>query len=337
MPRTRPLRFKKNLAYDQETKRWYARKVVHGRPMQRSWRTKTAALQWLDHLELLAAGVPLPDSYPTLPAAWDAFLAHRRMLGVSPATIEYYEDRRKPLEGAAGHLQLNQITQREIDAYVQWRQSQKIGNGTILKDLKALASVYRHAEAEIKWRIPALRHSPKRRQVQPVEAVRALWGALPARAKPAMGLCLLAGIRAAEAYRATSDWVHGRELHVENRKNQDTNRTWIVDTLHEVLPAEGPLVAERPSKIEGLLRYYSHQVELERPYTGPGAFRHHCATYIIDLGYTTDDVRLILGHTHGGVTDRYLHSQQIARKREILEALERYVFGPPPSVVERKG
>jgi hypothetical protein len=65
-------------------------------------------------------------------------------------------------------------------------------------------------------------------------------------------------------------------------------------------------------------------IGLEPSIQGPGVFRHCAATWLAELGYGRDDLRLILSHAHGDVTDRYRHGQAIGRKREMLRKLEAY-------------
>jgi integrase len=50
--------------------------------------------------------------------------------------------------------------------------------------------------------------------------------------------------------------------------------------------------------------------------------RHHCATWAVDGGYTRDQVALVLGHARPGATTRYVHSQAVAVKSEVLEYVE---------------
>ena len=65
---------------------------------------------------------------------------------------------------------------------------------------------------------------------------------------------------------------------------------------------------------------------IDPTYKGPGAFRGHCSTYATDLGFSRDDVKLVIGHQYGDATDRYIHSQQIEKKKKVLEAVEKLVL-----------
>jgi hypothetical protein len=39
--------------------------------------------------------------------------------------------------------------------------------------------------------------------------------------------------------------------------------------------------------------------------------------------FTVADARMVLGHHQAGATARYVHSQQVERKRQFLEVVER--------------
>jgi integrase len=162
--------------------------------------------------------------------------------------------------------------------------------------------------------------------VHPPATVRALWRVLDDESKVAVGLGLLAGLRASETFAADASWVHGDELHVPVRKTGEWNRTWLVETLRDILPATGPLVTASRNQVGHRLRKAAAKIGIDPPNIGPGAFRHHCASYAADAGYSTEQIRLVLSHQTGTMTDRYIHSQSIKTKREILTTVERVVF-----------
>jgi integrase len=143
-----------------------------------------------------------------------------------------------------------------------------------------------------------------------------------------MGLCLLAGWRAQEALRARADWCdwRARELYLpeEGTKEHEPNRTAMVATLARILPRKGRLVAATKGQVTAQFKRASAAIGLEPSIQGPGIFRHCAATWLAELGYGRDDLRLILSHAHGDVTDRYRHGQAIGRKREMLRKLEAY-------------
>ncbi len=70
------------------------------------------------------------------------------------------------------------------------------------------------------------------------------------------------------------------------------------------------------------LRKASEALGIDPPYSGPGAFRHHCSTWAVDEGCDRAQVREVLSHSLGTVTDRYVHSQAITIKRRVLEKVE---------------
>lgn len=330
MVRNPRLKWKNNVARDAKTGRYHARKMVNRKLVQRSFPTKRAATMFLEALVIdavaAAYGLPMDDPAPTVAEAMEAYLEELRGLSRSPATLAYYEIRRKPLEAALGALELDRVTQRDVDDYVAGRKAQ-VGGGTINKELQTLRTIYHRAGITPTWRRAKQTHQVRRRAVQPVEVVRAIWPTLSRETQCAVGLCLLAGMRAAEAYRAEASWVAGEILtNLMHKSEGDTNRTYLVATLRDILPADGPLVAKPERAVQYELTKASAALKIVPLYNGPGAFRHHCSTYAVELGFTLEDVRLVLGHQQGGVTDRYIHSQRIQKKKSVLEAVEEFIF-----------
>lgn len=324
MPRTRPLRFRNNLYHDRSTGRWHARKMVNGNVRQLAFPSQRLAIAWLEQRVAEKYGIGIGNAGPTVGDLLDRFIEQRRELGRSPNTLEYYGNRRRKLDEGLGDALADQVDQAAIDEWAALRGS-KVGAGTVKKELAMLKAAYRSANVPRAWQIPPLSHATKRRRVYAVEQVRAFWHALEPDFRSAVGLSLFAGIRAAEVWRASAEWVHGRELHVELRKTGDSNRTWIVDTLAEVLPVTGLLAPHGLEPTRRAIQRAAKVVGID--VSGPGHFRHHCATYATDLGFSRDAVKLVLGHRFGDVTSQYIHSQQLTAKRTLLEAVEAHVIG----------
>jgi hypothetical protein len=323
--RSRPLHYRNNIAHDRG--RYYVRKMIGGRVVQRAFPTKRAATMFVEHLVLEAAGVYLAEFVPTLTEATDEYVRELKRLDRSPHTVAYYGLRRKPLDAALGATPLDRITQAAINEYVEARQTE-VGNGTINKEITALKTIFTAAGINQRWRLKKLSHRPKRKRVHPPAVVRGLWDRLSTPTRCAVGLCLFAGFRAEEVLRAHASWVHGEEIDCEMEKSGgDTNRTWLVKTMRDILPKRGNLVTVSKNVIRHELEDLSIELKIDPPYRGPGSFRGHCSTYAADLGFARDEIKLVLGHQFGDVTDRYIHSQQIAKKRKLLEAVEKHVFG----------
>jgi hypothetical protein len=331
------MNYKNNIAADGG--RYHVRKSIGGHIYKRTFPTKRSALMYIEHLVLEAAGVYLTEITPTLTEAIDAYVRELTILNRSHHTLNYYALRRKPLEKILGDVSLDQITQPRINEYVEARQAE-VGNGTINKEIVTLRTIFTAAQITPRWRLKSLSHRPKRKRVQPPGDVRKLWHALTQPVQCAVGLCLFAGFRAEEVWRAHASWIHGDEIDCEMEKSGgDTNRTWLVGTLRDILPARGKLVTKSESAIRYELERESAKLDITPPYMGPGAFRGHCSTYAADLGFPRDEIKLVLGHQFGDVTDRYIHSQQIEKKRKLLEAVERHVFGwyNPVTLDDAKG
>ncbi len=322
---TRPLRYKNSIA--KHNGAYHVRKMVCGKLHKRTFQTKRGAQMYIDALVLDAAGVYLDGITPTLTEAIDAYVRELKMLKRSHHTLGYYALRRKPLEKILGDVSLDQIRQRHVNEYVKARQAE-VGNGTINKEIVTLRTIYTAAQITPRWRLKSLSHRARRKRVQPPADVRKLWHALSSPAQCAVGLCLFAGFRAEEVWRAHVSWVHGDEIDCEMEKSGgETNRTWLVETMRDILPARGKLVTKSEAAIRYELEKASTEFGITPTYKGPGAFRGHCSTYAADLGFPRDEIKLVLGHQFGDVTDRYIHSQQIEKKRKLLEAVERHVLG----------
>jgi integrase len=303
------------------------RKIVNGRVRKGTFPTRRAALLFIERLSLERVGLALGGALPTLSEGIDSYLRECRLANRSDLTIRYYEIKRVALERGLGDLPIHRIGQAEIDRYTEARLIE-VSGGTINKELAFLRSVYKHLEIPLQWRYRALSHHPGRRRVYTVNLVRELLQGLSGPSACAVGLCLLAGIRAAEAWRAEASWVRGEHLDVYVRKNGgDVNTTYLVPTLRAMLPASGKLVRKHEAAVRYEIEQVSKRVGFNPPVKGPGAFRHACATYASELGCSRDDIKLVLGHRYGDVTDRYLHSQQVERKRAVLERVEGYVWG----------
>jgi integrase len=315
-----------NIEYDRRRGRYRVRKMVNGRIHKGTFPTKRAAILFLEKIVLEGRGIHMAPM-PELTDAIEAHVEDCRLAGRSESTLRYYEMKRVPLERElAGPL--NHINQGHIDAYVKARRDDGVTNGTINKEIAFLRAVYKFHETDPPWRLRALSHRSKRKRVLPPEVVREILQNVPEPVLCAVGLCLFAGMRAEEVWRADASWVHGDEIDVAMHKSGgDTNRTWLVETLRNVLPKKGPLVARHKWSVTYEMTKVSEKLDIEPRLYGPGIFRHCCATYATELGFPRDNIKLVLGHQFGDVTDRYLHSQQIAKKRAILEAVERYILG----------
>lgn len=338
--------YRDGLAWDADVLAWRCRRQVRGRIHKASFRArsgahaqvaaaKVRALDWLGMMDRLAAGLPVESAAPTLTEAWASYLRRLQVLERSELTATYYARMRAALEGGLGaQTPLGLIDQVDVEGYVATRRRpgvdddgrprRGVGPGTVTKELRALETVYRHVKVRPKWSLPPLSHHPKERQVRTPAEVARLWLELEPEVLPAVGLCLLAGLRASEAYAATSEWLRREEgeLLVRLRKTGGWNRTALVGMLAEVLPGEGPLVTLGEGQVRAALARGCRRAGLSPAYAGVGAFRHHCGTWAHELGHSREEVGLVLGHSRPGATGRYLHSQAVVAKRRVLEAVE---------------
>ena len=320
------LQFKKNLARDPRTGRWHVRLRIHGRRAQKGgFPSKQSASLFLEHQILNAAGVPLEGPAPTLKEAANSYLERLRLLQRSEDTIRYYEPKVLVLTQAFGDPPLDRISQANIEGFVKER-SREVKPSTVNKELSFLRSLYRHTEIDPSWALAPLSAQTSRRFVHSRDVVRELWSTLAAETKVAVGLCLFVGLRQKTAYEADATWVHGSELWIPHSKTGESFKTYVVPTLSALLPSEGKLVRKNRDAIRSELMRRSKKLKINPPYQGIGGFRHHCATYLAECGVSPDVIRLVLTHSVGGVTARYVASQSLTLKRDALTKVEEYLF-----------
>jgi len=310
-----------------------ARTVVRGKVRKYSHKTRALLEEWIEERDRERAGLPASGRTRRhqLRQAFDGYLAELKRYKRPTTTQQYYSNKFTQLRGGLGEDGfLDWLGQAEIDGFIAQRLEQ-VGIGTVLKELRVLATVTRWLKVRTEWEIPRMlaeSHKPKRRRIPSVEAAARLWLRLEPAARAAMGLCLLAGWRAQEALRATAAWCdwRARELYLpeEGTKEREPNRTAMVATLAKVLPRKGRLVAATKGQVTAQFKRASRGAGVEPAVQGPGIFRHCCGTWLAELGYGRDDRQLILSHAHGDVTERYTHSQLVGRKREMLRKLEAY-------------
>jgi integrase len=310
-----------------------AKTVVRGQPRKFTHKNRVLVEQWLEERDRERAGLPASGRTRRflLRQAFDGYLAELRKYRRPATTVQYYENKFTQLrEGLGEDGFVDWLGQTEIDAYITQRLEQ-VGIGTVLKELRALATVCSWLKLRREWEIPRMlaeSHKPRRKRIPTVEAAARLWLRLEPPARAAMGLCLLAGWRAQEALRARADWCdwRARELYLpeEGTKEREPNRTAMVATLAAVLPRKGCLVAATKGQVTAAFKRASKAAGVEPAIHGPGIFRHCAGTWLAELGYGRDDRALILSHARGDVTERYTHSQLVGRKRAMLRKLEAY-------------
>lgn len=319
-------------------------------------------MEYILRLEDIRRGTPVEDVVGLdldLEEASRRYLEDLESRNVRAQTRQYYHDKHRILIAVLGpKVPLSKIFRPQVTGFIERRRKEGVSAGTIKKALTALRTLQRHFEIEPAWSMPRhlLQHKPKRRRVMPLSDVARLWQVIDGPPKVAVGLCLLIGIRAEEAYRADASWCdfEAGEFYLpeEGTKRDEPNRTALVKTIMEILPREGPLVRMERYALGRYLKRECKSLELPVIAEGPGLFRHICATTLGEFGYGDSEIALVLSHAYGTMRDRYVHSQAINKKRAMLEAVEAefkkalaaiarpnpveevWVLAPPPGVQE---
>lgn len=331
-----------NIEHDAKAMRYRVRLVIHGKVYKKTFRyrakeeqpaARLRAFEYVRQLDAVRDGrgvEDLPAAGMTLLVASTRYLEDLARSGAPATTCSFYKFKHEVIRRVFGDgARIDWITRKDVERYIERRTDDKVSTGTIKKELTALGTLQRHFDVKPGWLMPKalLRHKPKRRRVMPMSEVVKLWSVLPVEARIAVGLCLFAGFRAEEAYRAQASWCNfdAGEIYLpeEGTKKDEPNRTALVGTLAALLPREGVLVSVSRQVIRAHLEKASSDLGLSVHVGGPGLFRHVCATTLGELGYADREIALVLSHAYGTMRDRYIHSQAVEKKRTMLEAVER--------------
>ena len=236
--------------------------------------------------------------------------------GSPETTLRYYTAKWAALKAYIGAtVPLSHITQETISKYITMRRDGGVCNKTIKAELALLDRAYRHAEMQRDWRVPVFRIEEHPRMAPPPAVVARLWKELQGPYRIALGLCLLTGMRASEALRATADDVDRDRatLRMSGRKTNDSHTVALCPTLVALIPQHGKLVAAEESAVRSAFVRASERAGIKPVWSGPGLGRHCFATYAVGYGgYYTEQVADALGHARPGIaTLRYVHAQAI--------------------------
>jgi len=328
--------------------RWRVRKVVRGHTYDRLFSLRKAALEYLSHLELLAAGVPVdggPETIRELGAAYRQRLEHRSR---SPETIDYYLKITASLMRELGADASPQLAPYQLEEYLERRRAGGAGDAMILKELRALQSYMRAAGITPTWRVPDLRPVRHHRRLPPDDELARLILAADPVSRRALLLGLLTALRPSEVLALTWDQVDLKAgtIRVTMPKVSWENVLPIVRTLAQELKGggDGPLLPVRDRyELARLLERASRQAGVP-VWHGAGITRHLAVTWAMDAAYTEGQVALLTGHVAGITRRHYARSAgSLGLKRKILEAVEkrftlalRAARGKPASTGKRR-
>ena len=322
--------YKDGLAYDAAAKRWRVRRMIAGRIVKRSFRTRQTAVDFIGLLERQAAGLHLPTPSLTVGDAWTAYKEHLTSHLRSADTIAYYA---KIMARVFEYWHADtsaDLDKAAVMAYVAFRRQHGSGEATLLKELKALRSMIRAAGLTPGWGLPALSPGHTHRRVPPDHEIASVYLALKRPdAERAFLLCLLVGLRPSEALAAEYSWVD-RDAHtirVHSRKTKVHFTTWAAPTLLAALPpdASGRIVDLSETALRSLLHRRTAALRLDPVWTGLEGLRHACGTWTHEAGATPEEVDLLLGHVKPGsvAQKHYLHAANVTLRKRWLEVVER--------------
>jgi integrase len=307
--------------------RYRVRKVVRAKQYERVFSSREAARAYLQHLELLSAGVPVRDGPSTLGQVITAYNARLVRLGRSPETVAYYDKIGRHLIRELGEEHPYDLAPYEVDGYVDRRLAGKAGQAAVMKELAAYKAMLRAAELPVGWRAPQLRPVHRHKRLPTDDEIARVLDASPSRVRRALLIGLLTGIRASEIL--ALDWkdvdLPAGTLRVTLKKVAWENVLPLVRTLARELAGGGigPVIGLTKNQVAHTLR------GIGSPFLGLGITRHLVVTAVMDAGYTEGQVALLTGHVAGVTRRHYAHSSgSLEVKRAMLEVVEkRYTMG----------
>ena len=320
--------YRRNIAFDRAAAKYRVRKEHHGRVFKRSFSTRRLAELYLEQLEAQFSGLNLVSSVPTLSEATEQYQTRLTRANRSPETHRYYHERHRAVIKGIGDVRLSDIDQRHIDRFEAMRREDGVSPGTINRDIASLTQLYKMVNLSPTWRYDPMAHDKQEKLVYSPAEIASVWQRLPDKARVPFALCLFAGLRAAEAFRAKASWIRRDqgELWIHSgRKTRDQMKTALVGSLAALLPRRDPIVTLTKEGVYYHIKRACGAAGVTPGFTGPGLMRHHCATWGVDYSdgkFNHEDARLVLGHRIPGSTGRYVHSQVVGRKREFLELVE---------------
>lgn len=330
--------YRDGIGYDRARGLWRVRVCRAGRIYKASARSKEEAERIRDLLRYGRGSIEESWTLSTAAAQW---ISRLLAIGRSPETIRYYDAKLAALFRGLGDRLLTSITDADISAYVRARREAGASGRTIREELAILARVYRAVRVPLPWVMPRIRIEERYRRVPQPEEVARLWLALgqhPARA--ALGLCLLAGLRASEAMRARAEWYdRERQVLVLPGRATKTGRSRelpVVATLAALIPDRGPIVQASELAVRDAFRRASAKAGLPE-WSGPGLGRHAFATWCVAFGgRVLEQVADALGHSRPGLpTARYVHAVALQPMlRPMAELVERLLLDAIAAVQE---
>lgn len=347
----------KNLAIDTETGIYYTDFTLKGRRRRRSLRTtilKTAKrlLPQVKEEETIAAHFD-GESHSFLAVA-TKWAREYLPASVKPNTAKRYEVSVKQLKPYFKDKAIDEIGKADIGNYVSARQGAGVGNGTIRRDLSALASILDFAEG-LGWREGncardwAGRGKTKRLKEKPYTVTIPTGAAvaqLIARCSPMFGACvrLLAetGMRQNEA--VTLEWpqvdLQRREITLLKTKNSrprvisidPITAAWLgrLERCTNETVSEDRRRTVFQSPRGGAYRNFSSRFRaVAARHLGVGAFRCHDLRHAFAVrklreGWRLEDLKTHLGHSSVKVTEsRYLAYISQSEERREAEWLKK--------------
>jgi integrase len=317
---------------------------IRGKRIKRTFPTRNDAIRFRNSVMVERAGGQA-QKYLTMVEVWQAERERWERAGLAAATVNDYEDQVAKIGEVIDPYGSADLTQAEIEVYIDTRLAQGGGKARIAKELRFLRAAIKGAGVPPAWEEPRgeLKHTRRLRHVYRDVEVAAIVDSLEGHreARRAVLLALLTGMRPREVRSASTAWLWRDETGAiaeiqipaeftagERQKTGVSNRLPVVGMLREALDevvGEGPLIRVGENALRSVLRRRSKRLRLEVECSGTETFRHTPATWAKDAGFTDDEIDVALSHfPHHSTAARYYtrQAQAVEPKRRIFEAVE---------------
>lgn len=263
-----------------------------------------------------------------------------------------------------GTKPVDQISAADVERWVAWRQTHdETHNNTVLLELRHISAVINHGirhglcTVNPTWRMrkPKLLNSPPKWLT--CEQYAALWNVLPEKARNVIDVLVCTGLRISEAIGLTPASVRDGFIYVEGRKSEFAQ--WaaipISENMYRFLEALPPSwngqlfrwkayppmwKPNKPGYQKGIgFTYENMKTTLEKacatlkvPFCGIHVFRHTCASWLVQRGFSLYAVQCVLGHANPEQTQIYAHMMfhNWDRHAEVLPARTKALMLEPP-------
>lgn len=344
MTTPRKLKYVRNVAVTTTLsgkKRYHCKCYVRNRQRYATFSTMAAARTWLEHMDLIRAGIieDVTQTGWTIREVFEAHIRERKVLGRTEGSVGDIARSQLRLEEVLGAACGIHLTTAQIHRYITTRREAGVGNRNIRKELQHLrAAIRRATHEEPRWLMPELEAQPILTRMPTDAELVAVYKALKTDdARRAWQLGILTGMRPTDLFRATPDWLDfdpakwaklepaERTLTIRMKKRGGReHKVYVVKTLASALDSRLPTLAGISSNgLKGQL--WRGTKDMEHRWHGPQHLRRVVATWLAQTGdFSDEEIGTVLGHASDTTARRhYIKDLHLPTIQRALEAVEK--------------